>query len=332
LNKNNLAVVNGQSAIATDDMFSDKRVELIRNTVAKGAPDETFVAFLDIARRRNLDPLAKQISLIRFGGQFTIITTIDGYRAIAEQTGQYVGSDAPVFTFSGETTKAGKNAPDTATVTVHKLINGNSYPFSATVYFEEYSTGQGNWSTMPRTMLAKVAESHALRKAFPAVMSGMYEESEMDQAIEGTARVVNQSTGEIHQQPQRPTATIAPENPDDAREAANKHFHAVLGKYGITEEEKRAFIRFGGIPSGSAKEMTTKQLHDAAKFIDDKQDSKAFMSSLLTPPVEPNEQKEEADTVTEEQTDMSAINAAVGAQWDAKESHNDIPELDDVRQ
>lgn len=195
----NLAVVNGNNALASDDMFSDARVEMIRSQIAKGAPDDIFVAFLDIAKRRNLDPLAKQISLIKFGGQFTITTTIDGYRAIAEQTGQYVGSDAPVFTYAGATTPAGKKAPDTATVTVHKLINGHAYPFSATVYFEEYSTGMNNWSTMPRTMLAKVAESHALRKAFPAVMSGMYEESEMDQAIEGTARVVESPSRPVSQ-------------------------------------------------------------------------------------------------------------------------------------
>lgn len=323
---NNLAVVQEATAIATEDMFSDTRVEMIRNQVARDAPHHIFAAMIDIAKRRKLDPLAKQISLIKFGNQWTIITTIDGYRAIAEQTGQYAGSDAPVFTYTGEKTGAGKNKPDTCTVTVHKLINGQTYPFSAMVYFDEYDTGRGNWSTMPRTMLAKVAESHALRKAFPAVMSGMYEESEMDQAIEGTAHVVNsrahvdQGTGEIRQAPQqrpqpRPTASIAPQGGDDW-DKASRHFHAVLGKYSISEPEKRAFIRHGGIESGSAKEMTARQLHDAAEFIDAKEDPKAFMASLL-----PQETPEETPQPTDEElAEMEAINAAVGAEFDAQKA------------
>lgn len=299
----NLAVVEGATAIVHEDMFSDKRVDLIRNTVAKGAPDETFLAFLDIAKRRNLDPLAKQISLIKFGGQFTIITTIDGYRAIAEQTGQYAGSDAPVFTFTSEVTRDGKAKPDTCTVTVHKLIQGNTYPFSAMVYFEEYDTGNGNWSKMPRTMLAKVAESHALRKAFPAVMSGMYEESEMDQAIESTARVVNQSTGEMHEEPARqqprPTAAIAPPNGRAEWEAASRRFHAVLGKYSATEPMKRALIRKGEVESGSAKDMTVQQLIDAADFLESRKDPKAYLASLLESPA-PVEVIEDVDMETGE--------------------------------
>lgn len=201
----------GNELAVHDDMFSDTRVAMIRDQVAKGAPDYIFAAMIDIAKRRRLDPLAKQISLIRFGGTWTIITTIDGYRALAEQTGQYAGQDAPVFTYADPPTKnkVGKVEPESVTVTVYKLLNGVAFPFSATIYFEEYSTGNNNWLSMPRTMGAKVAESHALRKAFPAVMSGLYTSEEMDQAVEGTAREVtehvNRSTGEIRQPvPQQP--------------------------------------------------------------------------------------------------------------------------------
>lgn len=309
MNDRNLAVVNSTTALATDNMFSDERVEMIRNTVARGAPNETFIAFLDIAKRRNLDPLAKQISLIKFGGQFTIITTIDGYRAIAEQTGQYAGSDAPVFTYAGAITPAKKTAPDTATVTVHKLINGQSYPFSATVYFEEYDTGNGNWSKMPRTMLAKVAESHALRKAFPAVMSGMYEESEMDQAIEGTARVVStaarvdQSTGEIQ------------EGSFADWDRANKRLHAVAGGLGITDEDLHLHIASKGI--ARLHDVRAEDLHSHADLLERKpEDAKAYYASLRAnslaieaPAPQPSD---------EQQAEMDAINDAVGAAYDAQ--------------
>lgn len=187
--------MNDSPAIIADDMFSDARIQMIREQVAKGAPNDVFAAMIDIAKRRNLDPLSKQIALIKFGGTWQMIVTIDGYRAIADQTGRYAGMDAPVFTYDDPPRKTGlsKEIPESATVTVYKLVNGMRCPFSATVFWDEYATTTGNWPKMPRTMLAKVAESHALRKAFPAVLSGTYTAEEMDQAgaVETTGRVVD---------------------------------------------------------------------------------------------------------------------------------------------
>jgi len=71
--------------------------------------------------------------------------------------------------------------------------DGTWHMVSASAYMEEYcqffsdrSTGEkkpmGLWATMPRTMLSKCAEAQALRKAFPAEMSGVYTKEEMEQA------------------------------------------------------------------------------------------------------------------------------------------------------
>lgn len=304
----NLAVVQEATALATEDMFSDSRVQMIRDQVARDAPPHIFSAMIDIAKRRKLDPLAKQISLIKFGGNWTIITTIDGYRAIAEQTGHYAGSDAPVFTYTGEKTQAGKNKPDTCTVTVHKLINGQTYPFSAMVYFEEYDTGRGNWSTMPRTMLAKVAESHALRKAFPAVMSGMYEESEMDQAIEGTARVtgsrahVDQDTGEIQE-------------PDP--QAAMKRLHAVAAQHGITHDDlHRQAVAVG---RNSLSDYDPQTLHKTADAIEQRpDDAKAYYERLRNAEGPAESQPEPTEQTDEAQAELAAVGDAVGAEFDAQ--------------
>ena len=195
--------------ITTPDLFSDDRIRLIKQQVANGAPDNLFAAMIEIARTRGLDPLAKQISLINFGGTWQITTTIDGYRALAEQTGAYAGSDAAVFT---ETEQGGILS---ATVTVWKMVDHQRVPFSATVYWAEYNANNFTWKKMPRTMLAKVAESHALRKAFPAVLSGVYTADEMAQAGPViTGEVIDHDTGEITQPaPQRSitdTVTMAP--------------------------------------------------------------------------------------------------------------------------
>ncbi len=181
-------------------MFSHTRIAMSRNAVAKGAPDDVFAAMIDLAKRRGLDPLAKQMICVRFGGAWVTIVTIDGYRAIAEQTGRYAGNDAPVFTWYDDPvyTSDKKLIPESATVTVYKLVEGQRYPFSATVYWEEFDGKRNNWLSMPRVMLSKVAESHALRKAFPAVLSGTYTDEEMDQAyVEVSGEVVYRQTGEI---------------------------------------------------------------------------------------------------------------------------------------
>lgn len=175
--------------------FSGEQLELIRRTVAAGATDDELAMFLHQCRKTGLDPLARQIYCIvrktRDGQKATIQTGIDGYRLIAERTGQYAGSDKPVF----EDWEVADLR--SATVTVWKLFNGERVPFTATAYWSEFYPGQGQytgmWDKMPRLMLAKVAESQALRKAFPADLSGVYVEEEMHQAIEGQARLVDEA-------------------------------------------------------------------------------------------------------------------------------------------
>jgi phage recombination protein Bet len=187
-----------------DNLFSDARIELIRNQIGPGAPNDVFGAMIDLARRRNLDPLAKQITLVKFGSTWQMITTIDGYRSLSAQTGTDAGMDPPVYTWPDEPpyledgkpnpavwTEAGKRKPESCTVTVYKLLNGQRYPFSSTVFFDEYDTGQNRWKTAPKQMIAKVAEAMVRRMAWPSVTSGTYVEEEMDQAIETTGRIVN---------------------------------------------------------------------------------------------------------------------------------------------
>lgn len=160
----------------------ERKLDLVRRTVADGATPDEFELFCHQARRAGLDPLSKQIyCIVRGKGEnrkATIQTGIDGYRLIADRTGLYAGNDDAVFAGQGDTL--------TATVTVWKLVNGQRCPFSATARWAEYKPEYGDqmWRKMPHTMLAKVAEALALRKAFPADLSGIYTGEEMDQADE----------------------------------------------------------------------------------------------------------------------------------------------------
>ncbi len=162
--------------------YTEEQVRLIRNTVARGATDDEFKLFLYTAVRTGLDPLTKQIHFVKRGGQATIQTGIDGYRAIAESKGELAGIDDAVY----DTETAPH--PDKATVTVYRLVDGRRVSFTASARWTEYAPQGAQsfmWNKMPYLMLAKCAEALALRKAFPGDLSGIYTDEEMAQA-EGT--------------------------------------------------------------------------------------------------------------------------------------------------
>ena len=162
----------------TYNNITPAQVDLIKSQIAVGATDDELKLFLHVADKSGLDPLSRQIYFIKRSGKMTIQTGIDGFRAVADRTGQYVGSSDPVFEENGE-------IPSKATVTVNKVVGGIVGNFTATARWEEYYPGKSQgfmWDKMPHTMLGKCAEALALRKAFPAQLSGLYTGDEMDQA------------------------------------------------------------------------------------------------------------------------------------------------------
>ena len=133
-------------AIATTK-FSTEQIELIKTTlmVGKNAPTPTndeLALFLAICDRMALDPFAKQIyPIYRKGkgndvGKWTVQVSVDGLRAIADRTGQYAGSDEPLYDegldlFGFEQT--GRKLPTVCKVTVWKIVAGIRCSFVGTV-------------------------------------------------------------------------------------------------------------------------------------------------------------------------------------------------------
>lgn len=178
----------------TNNNFSSKQMEILKNTICKGVSDAEFEIFMLACIKTKLDPFMKQIYAVkRWDGRLkretmTIQTGIDGYRLIAERTERYAPGEEPSYVYDGNGLLL------SATSYIKKQTgDGTWHTVSASAYIDEYcqtitdkQTGEkrptGMWVNMPRTMLSKCAEAQALRKAFPAEMSGVYTKEEMQQA------------------------------------------------------------------------------------------------------------------------------------------------------
>lgn len=176
-------------SVSTQGLDEDRK-KLLMETLCKGASESEFELFAHICKRSGLDPFAKQIfPVFRWDSKLgrntmTVQTSIDGYRVIAERTGNYAPGKEIVYTYSGE----GKLL--SATAYVKKLTkDGTWHEIAATAFWDEYAqvskSGSLNqfWGKMPHLMLGKCAESLALRKAFPAELSGLYTHEEMQNSV-----------------------------------------------------------------------------------------------------------------------------------------------------
>lgn len=218
------------------DEWTARREEFIRRNYCGGAPDPEVDAFLTICKRRGLAPEEKQIYLIERGKKWTVQTSIDGQRVIAERSEAYAGSDEPVYEAGGRLTN-NRPYPAKATVTVWKLVQGVRCPFTASAHWDEYNAGQNLWLTHPHAMLAKCAESAALRKAFPADLGGLYTAEETEDSPAATVQVLEaKGPGAPPAPPDRPV----PEGKGGVVDAAMRSLHAMARDRNLTHEQVHA--------------------------------------------------------------------------------------------
>ena len=167
------------------------QIDLVKRMYAKGATDDEFKLMSHIAVKYELDPLVKQIWLVKYGTQpASIFTGRDGFLSIAHRTGKFAGMSTEVVKVDEkiEVVKSRKNFKGEKITNVvkrewqYKAVctvrrKDIPHPFIVEVYEEEYTTAENLWQTKPRTMLGKVAESQCLRKAFD--IAGLYSPEEM---------------------------------------------------------------------------------------------------------------------------------------------------------
>ena len=192
-------------------LATDRDVQLVKRTVAQDLLPSELDMFVHMCRRWRLDPLRRQIYAHVYkrkrkddnGSWVTVrnvvyVTGIDGYRTIADRTGNYRPGQRGVE-HGAKDVLSNPQGIVSATASVWKRAHDEWHEFSETVYWDEFApikdewsdgkkTGKrvldtsGQWGKMGRVMLQKCAEAQALRRGWPDEYGDLYTQEEMDQA------------------------------------------------------------------------------------------------------------------------------------------------------
>jgi len=183
--------------------LTEPQVDVMRNAICVGATDPELEFFLATARRLDLDPFARQIWFVkrkqkrqneRGDDEWIDVgrpeTGIDGYRAIAERSGEMDGQDPTVWIDN-----VGKEylvwldekPPHACRITLYR--KGRKTPIVAVGLFREYcpvyKTKTGSyvpemWAKRGVAQIEKCVEALAFRKGFPGLFAGVRIDAEME--------------------------------------------------------------------------------------------------------------------------------------------------------
>lgn len=184
-------------------------IDDVRRTFCPGATESEVQQFLALCSTQRLNPFLKEAYLVKYGsGPASIITSRAAIQKRADANPDYEGTELGVVVLTAQGNIEHRPGEACYKALGETLLGGwarahrrGRKPYYSEVPMSEYSTGKSNWAKMPGTMIAKVAEMHALRGAFPQDFQGMYSPEEMDQAQSVPAQQVS-----VEEAPARPSA------------------------------------------------------------------------------------------------------------------------------
>lgn len=195
-------LVTSLSAPPVYDNINERRLALIKNTVAKNANDAEVGQFLELCARYDLDPFAKEAWCAKGKGdnpQLLIMVGRDGLRKIAQRRGLRLDCDVvregDTFdvargkdrsrtinhTYAGSADQRGKVVG--AWAEVFEPRSGQQLGFFFAPLSEYRPTSESKlkyspWGSQESVMILAAAERQALRQATP--LGGLMGEGEMD--------------------------------------------------------------------------------------------------------------------------------------------------------
>lgn len=176
--------------------------------------DQEITYFMSMCEARSLNPFIRDAYLIKYGSTAAVVVVSrDAYQKRAVKHSKYNGMKSGIWVEHKESGEI-KRIEGSILGKKYDLIGAWcevyrkdwDYPTMVEVNFDEYvgkkadGTVNAQWSGKPVTMIVKVAESQALRKAFVEELGGMYTGDEMninEAELTQEPILVNEQTGEV---------------------------------------------------------------------------------------------------------------------------------------
>jgi phage recombination protein Bet len=204
--------------------FSPEEKAVILKSAAKDLNDTQANIFLYTCQALGLNPLLNEIAVVTYRNSngtrdMSIQVMRDGFLTIAHRSGKFAGLESGIY-------EVGDKNPYGKEIKMGKTAWAKAYnkDFQVPVYqeadFTEYNTGKNLWVSKPNTMIKKVAESMALRKAFN--INGVYAPEEMEKEIQPIAQ-----------------ATPLVEDGKLATEAQKENIRNIIDYKKMSEKEKK---------------------------------------------------------------------------------------------
>ena len=172
----------GLAVEAAEQKVTPAQVEVLKRTICAKLSNDQLLLYLTICARKGVDPFTEAFAFPNSDGGLAFGLRIDGMRSLAMATGEYISRKIEaIFSPDDKKTLIGARAEITRSGMAGPVVEE---AWNAEYFKKGFTDEKGHyhpsmWERYPETMIKKVAESKALRAAFPDALAGVYEPAEI---------------------------------------------------------------------------------------------------------------------------------------------------------